>query len=115
MFSRARIHGTFSRVDCDVRPQIKSQKIFKDKYHTKYHLQLEDEVRNQWQKESWKIHKIVGIKQHTFKQQIKEEITKAKGIRKYLEAKDEKTTSQHLTGHNGSSAKGDLGSYKCLC
>jgi len=101
MFSRARIHGTFSRVDCDVRPQIKSQKIFKDKYHTKYHLQLEeDEVRNQWQKESWKIHKIVGIKQHTFKQQIKEEITK--GIRKYLEAKeDENTTRQHLTGHNG--------------
>ena len=53
------------------------------------------------------------IKQHTFKQQIKE-ITK--GIRKYLEAKeDENTTCQHLTGHNGSSAKGGLGSYKCLC
>ena len=38
MFNRARIHGTLSRVDCDVRPQIKSQKIFKDKYHTEYHL-----------------------------------------------------------------------------
>ena len=52
------------------------------------------------------------IKQHTFKQQIKEII---KGIRNLEAKEDENTTCQHLTGHNGSSAKGGLGSYKCLC
>lgn len=44
-------------------PQNRSSQMLRDWNHTEYRLQpQQNEIRMQWQKQNWKVHRCVGLK-----------------------------------------------------